>query len=497
MFESLRSPAIAEPIASQALVAASVVVDVSDGGKVVCACDAEAVAAGIARGMALNSALALRPGLSVLARAVARERALLEAIATFAEDFTPRVALEPPDGVLLEVRGSLGLFGGVRRLVSCVRERLQSAGVEPQLAIAPAPLAALWFARTGKEVALRSRDSLASRLAPLPLACTRWPAKSLESLATMGVRTVGDCLRLPRDGFSRRFTPQMLRTLDRALGRAPDPRAAFVRRGHYVQSRNLEPEISDSDRLGRVMTPMLGELCGYLQARGCAVDALEFRLTHRDAPATRVLLRFAEPVAQAEPVAGLLRERLARTQLPEPVRALRLKSSPLREAREVAGDMFTRGRRGAAGVPQFIERLRARLGADAVHGIRLVSEHRPEAAWAVGAVGEILLSPALHQERADETRPAKRRMSPATENVPASRPLWLLAEPRLLDGLDWPHYEGRLEIEDGPERIESGWWDGRDVRRDYYVARTSGGTRLWVFRERQPGGRWFMHGVFG
>jgi protein ImuB len=397
-----------------------------------------------------------------------------------AGDFTPRVVLEPPDGVLLEVRGSLKLFGGVRRLVARVREHLQSADVEPQLAIAPAPLAALWFARAGQEVALRSRDSLASRLAPLPLTCTRWPAKSLESLATMGVHTVGDCLRLPRDGFARRFAPEMLRTLDRALGRAPDPRAAFVRRERYAARRDLEPEILDTDRLGRAVAPMLDALCGYLQARRCAVDALELRLTHRDAPVTRVRLRFTEPTMQAGQMAGLLCERLARMELPEPVRALRLRSGPLLEAREEAGDLFARGLRGAAGVPQFIERLRARLGADAVHGIRLVPEHRPEAAW---EIGDIPLFPGRGS--------GNRGMSPV------SRPLWLLAEPRLLDGLDRPHYEGRLEIEDGPERIESGWWDGRDVRRDYYVARTTDGVRLWVFRERRTDGRWFMHGVFG
>lgn len=503
VLESLRRPGAAGSGASQAPAAASVVVDVEDGGRVVCACDAEAAAAGIVRGMALNSALALLPGLSVLARAVAREHALLEEVATCAGDFTPRVALELPDGVLLEVRGSLKLFGGVRQLVARLRERLQSAGVEPQLAIAPAPLAALWFARSGKEVALRSRDSLASRLAPLPLACTRWPAKSLESLATMGVRTVGDCLRLPRDGFARRFAPQMLRALDRALGRAPDPRAAFVRRERYMERRNLEPEISDTDRLGRMMVPMLDELCGYLQARGCAVDALEFRLTHRDAPATRVQLRFAGPTAQAGQMAGLLCERLTRTQLPEPVRALRLRSGALLESREEAGDLFARGRRDAVGVPQFIERLRARLGADAVHGIRLVPEHRPEAAW---AAGDIPFAPTPGGKRAGETSREERRMSPDSpaeasagkrRMSPGCRPLWLLAEPRLLDGLDWPHYEGRLEIEDGPERIESGWWDGRDVRRDYYVARTTDGVRLWVFRERRRDGRWFMHGVFG
>jgi protein ImuB len=489
VLESLRRRvAAADPVAGSVPGAASVVVDVEDGGKVVCACDVAAAAAGIVRGMALNSALALLPGLSVQAREIPREHALLEAVAACAGDFTPRVALEPPDGVLLEARGSVKLFGGVRKLVTSVRDRLQSAGVEPQLAIAPTPLAALWFARTGEEVALRGMQGLASRLAPLPLACTRWSAKSLESLATMGVRTVGDCLRLPRDGFARRFEPEMLRTLDRAVGRAPDPRAAFAQRERYAARRDLEPEVSDTDRLGRAIAPLLDELCGYLQARGCAVDTLEFLLAHRDAPATRVRLRFTEPAARAERMAGLLRERLARTELPDPVRTVRLRSGPLLQARQEAGDLFARDRGAAAEVPQFVERLRARLGMDAVHGIRLVPEHRPEAAW---EIGDILLFPDPISTRAAEARSGKRRMSPI------SRPLWLLAEPRPIDGLEWPHYEGRLEIEDGPERIESGWWDGRDVRRDYYVARSATGVRLWVFRERRAGGRWFLHGIFG
>ena len=75
--------------------------------------------------------------------------------------------------------------------------------------------------------------------------------------------------------------------------------------------------------------------------------------------------------------------------------------------------------------------------------------------------------------------------------------MWLLAEPQLLDGGEQPCFEGVLELEQGPERIESGWWDGRDVQRDYYVARNPAGVRLWVFRDRQPPARWFLHGVFG
>ena len=57
----------------------------------------------------------------------------------------------------------------------------------------------------------------------------------------------------------------------------------------------------------------------------------------------------------------------------------------------------------------------------------------------------------------------------------------------------------RLVLEEGPECIESGWWDGHDVARDYYIARNAQGARLWVFRKRREttaGARWFLHGWF-
>jgi protein ImuB len=501
VLESLRRRTLAaQPVAGHDPGIATVVVDMEGGGKVVCAGDAAAIVAGVTRGMALNSALALLPGLHVLARDAQAERALLEAVATRAIGFTPRVVLEPPDAVLLEVRGSLRLFGGVRRFIAQVREWLQSLGLAPLLALTPTPLASLWFARMGEEVALRNRDGLASRLARLPIACARWPEKHLEALAAMGVRTIGDCLKLPRDGFARRFAPQMLRALDRAVGCAPDPRVAFVPRERYSVRRDLEPEISDTERLVRAAGPLVDELCSFLELRCCGVDVLDLSLLHRDAPPTRVCLRFAEPTAQAGRIAEQLRERLARTELPGPVRALRLRSGPLVVADQEAGDLFARARSRSTSVPQLVERLRARLGADAVYGMQVVPEHRPESAWEKGDIlpgrghspggGHSPFRPTLHVAEMTKGN------VPLRGNVPP-RPLWLLAEPQPLDGREHPRYEGRLEFEEGPERIESGWWDGRDVRRDYYVARTAGGMRLWVFRERRAEGRWFLHGVFG
>ena len=471
------------------------VVDVEDRGQVVCACDAAAVTAGIARGMALNSALALLPSLHVLPRDANVERALLDAVATLATGFTPRVALEPPDAVLLEVRGSLRLFGGVRCLLAEVRERLQRLGCVPRLALTPTPLAALWFARAGEEVVLRRREGLASRLAPLPLACTRWPEKSVQSLVTMGVRTVGDCLRLPRDGLARRFAPELLLTLDRALGRAADPRAAFVLRPRFTARRDLEPELSDTARLGLAVEPLLEELCAFLRLRGHGVDALELTLLHREAPATRVRLRLVAPATQAAHIAGLLREHLERKELPEPVRALRLRSGSPVPVAAVAGDLFARHAQRTAGVPQLVERLRARLGPDAVHGLRLVAEHRPERNWG----HSLIFGNRGHSPISASQRPMLKMADQKLGNVPyfPCRPLWLLTDPQPLPGGERPRYGGPLELEEGPERIESGWWDGCDVRRDYYVARDRAGARLWVFRERQDGGRWFLHGVFG
>ena len=411
------------------------------------------------------------------------ERALLEAVARLGIRFTPRVSLEPPDAVLFEVRGSLRLFGGVRALREQVRGQLHSAGITGCLALTPTPLAALWFARAGQEVALRRVDSLAGRLAPLPLAVTRWPERSLQLLVTMGVRNLGDCQRLPRDGFARRFEPRMLAMLDRATGRLPDPRTAFRDVERFVTRREFEPELLDAQQIEAVIVPLLAELCAFLRQRCRGVEALEVRLLHRDAPATRLRLRFVEPVSEPRRIGDMLHERLSCAKLPEPVRTVRLASGPLVELPEALMELFARDRReSGAAVPQLVERLRARLGVEAVHGLCLVPEHRPESAW-----------------RASEPSPARGR-APVEQRTDVVRPLWLLAEPQPLAGGEQPRYEGALEFEEGPECIESGWWDGKDIARDYYVARNAAGARLWVFREcrrRDGGSGWFLHGVFG
>jgi protein ImuB len=57
-------------------------------------------------------------------------------------------------------------------------------------------------------------------------------------------------------------------------------------------------------------------------------------------------------------------------------------------------------------------------------------------------------------------------------------------------------YRGPVRVEPDPERIESGWWVGREIRRDYHMAMTEQGERLWVYRDCATD-EWYLHGIFG
>ena len=188
--------------------------------------DAAAQAAGVMPGQAANASLALLPTLQVESRSPLREQQALEGLAAWLERFSSFVSMAGPDVLLLEIAGSLRLFGGLQPLRRRLSRGLRELGFTASLAIAPTPLADTWLARSSRRVCIRDMDNLGPALRRLPLACLDWPASLRETLAGMGVSTVGDCLCLPREGFTRRCGARCLLDLDRALGHLPDPRTA-------------------------------------------------------------------------------------------------------------------------------------------------------------------------------------------------------------------------------------------------------------------------------
>lgn len=421
----------------------------------------------------------------------------LRRLATLAQRLTPRLSLAPPDGLLLEVKGSLHLFGGVEGIRREMTLECARCGLRGTLALAPTPLAALTAARAGRSLLVLDPAQLIGQLSPLPLAALRWPQKLLERLAFIGVRTIGQALRLPRAGFAQRFGAAQLGELDRLTGRVSDPRERFEARTRFRRRRELSCELESHAALLEALGPLLTALEQFLEARQCGVLELECRLWHRGRPPSRCALRLAAPLADARRLAELLGERLGTLVLPEPVRACELRSGlPVPRVLASAG-LWQPGEHGGlseAHSPHLIERLRARLGSEAIEGLAVLADHRPEAAWCVrepGACSEVSHRPLPEAELA--SRPGASR----TATRPR-RPLWLLPLPRRLterDGL--PRYRGGLRLLSEPERIETGWWDGAEVARDYYIALDTHGRRLWLFRERHPPHRWFLHGVFG
>ena len=450
-----------------------------------------------------------------------------ERLAVRAQRLTPRVSLDPPDGLLLEVKGSLHLFGGVAGLSREMAAECSRLRMPGTLAVAPTPLAALALARAGRKAGVSGSlliitdpAQLVGKLSPVPLAMLRWPQDTLGRLARIGVRTIGEALRLPRAGFARRFGTAQLQALDRLVGRASDLRDGFEVRARFRRRRELLYELESHAALLAVLTPLLEELGEFLEARQCGVLALECRLQHRNVAPTCCVLRLAAPLADAKQIGGLLGERLRTVVLPEAVRACELRSGVLVARVLGSGGLWRAGEHGGGvgeQAPDLIERLRVRLGDGAVYGLRVVDDHRAEAACATSTVqsglqddpGRNAVNPSMEARGSPSWRSASGQDHLATRSevdnregvdrcLRERRPLWLLKVPRLLrerDGL--PRRRGELRLLGEAERIETGWWDGGGIARDYYTAIDRRGARLWVFREREAPHRWFLHGVFG
>jgi len=429
---------------------------------------------GVCAGMASSAALALVPSLRIVPRDPQSEAEALAGMAGWAGQFTPRVTIEPPAMLLLEVSGSLKLFRGLEALAGALRWGAAEMGYSTLVAAAPTPRAASWLAAAGHEKLVSDASRLETALAPLPVAVLGCLADELQTLEGIGVATLAELRALPREGVARRFRRALLDDVDRALGLVPDPRAFHAPPERFRAAIELPAEVSDAEALLFAARRLVVQLAGFLAARASGVQRFALRLAHRDRGATRVEIGLSAPARDAERFTMLLRERLSALQLREPVRAVALEADDVTPLPGEAPELVFEKGRPPGQWQHLVERLRARLGAEAVHGVAVRAEHRPEHA-------SVLADPGAKQ----------------IHTYFGERPFWLLRHPKRLQEIGGvPHHEGPLELLAGPERIESGWWDGDDAARDYFVARASNEALVWIYRDRRGDGGWYLHGVF-
>ena len=466
--------------------------------------NAAAAERGLKPGIKRATALALAADLLIADGQPQREAAALLAVAHAALAFTPLVCLHGAQTVLLDVQSSLRLFGGLPALQQRLQAALLPLGHRVQMAASPTALGAALLAQwhpSGQGDLVQGRHATA--LPNLQTLLLQAPVHLLgpgrahwEALLGMGLQTLADLQALPRTGLARRFGEDLLDELDRALGRQPDPRRPLVLPAVFDSRLELFARADTTDQVLHGASVLLARLVAWAQARHARVAAYTLRLLHEKArqtvtAPTELRIELAEPSLDAAHLRGLLRERLGRLELIAPTLDLQLHCSQLVAGHAPNGELFPTRSSQAEGLTRLLERLRARLGDEQVLRLEAVADHRPEhASRTVPARGECTMA-------ANAPAPG---INPL---LPLHQPVWLLPEPlALAERDDLPLLQGRpLQLLSGPERIESGWWDGDAVARDYYIPQVQDGALVWVYRGRLPGQpgevTWHLQGLFG
>jgi protein ImuB len=459
----------------------------------------------------------------------------LQAVAARCKQFTPLVGIDPdifPQSVLLDITRVLDLFGGEAALVERIIGELQAEGWQLRAAVAETCGAAWALAAFAEEekrgegrgekedcntqYSVLSTSPFSphlSSLASLPLPALRLPEPIIVLLHSLGVWRIEQLQALPRRELFSRFGPELLDCLDRVTGRLPEPLPAWEPPPQFEVRWSAEFPTARRETIDAALEHLVRRLATMLTRAGRGAMRLECHLTclggkgdishlpgrpegcfaqMRDVPFSVGLFR---PTAWANHLLQLLQVHLESLPLPSPVEAIRLTAStaPL-ELRQQ--EMFAEKTRVQSyHLSGLIDRLSNRLGHTRVARVRLISDAQPELACHYAPLVSV-------GWRRAQRRPAKdtKMVGLRSARPHPTRPLRLLAEPVRLPGDINAQFSfaGRLQRivrRVGPERIETGWWRGHTVARDYYRAETAAGCWYWVFR-RLPDGPWFLHGMF-
>jgi protein ImuB len=440
------------------------------------------------------------PDLGVAPEDAAADARLLDRLADACQRYTPLVAADPPDGILLDIGGCAHLFGGEAALTADLSARLTGFGFAHRIAIA-GTIGAAWAASRFASAPIVADGAERGLLGPLPLAALRLPAATVAALARVGLKRIVDIVDLPRAPLAARFGAALLRNLDRALGREHEPLNPRLPVAPYLADQPFPEPIAREEDVLATVERLAQRLKRALERQGEGARVLALTLFRTDGAVRRVAVGTSRPLRDPGAIRALFVERLAALGDDldpgfgfDLARLAVVTSEPLPPEQIGLG-----GNEDAADIARLIDRLSARLGARRITRQVAHDSHIPE--LAAGCV------PA--QRGGPEGWDAFRSFRDDADLGP--RPLRLFAKPEPIEAVAevpdgpplrfrWRRALHEVVAAEGPERIEGAWWsEAGGPARDYFRVEDREGLRFWLFRAglyrdtAQP--RWFMHGV--
>ena len=450
--------------------------------------NASANAAGILPGCTLATAHSISPDLTYFQRDANREQAGLMDLAQALYRYSSMVSLEPPDCIVLEIKGSLKLWGGEQMISRDALALCADMGYHGVARHADTPQAAIALARA------QTHHLFNVPLHVLELLNQGFSQRNLERLSNMGIYTLGQLTQLPLAGLGKRFGQCLTRYLGRLQGQLPDPRQGIRPTEQFCRQQHLLKPIRNKDVLLRGPMPYLAkQLEHWLIAHQQGCIALSWRFAPFKGEAIKLPIRFGKGKQRHQDMLKLSALKLDNIELPPEVLTVGLDMTSSQPWLGNNQDLFGSTASATLAVSELVDELRARLGQRACYSIRTQPQHSPEHAWQ----GVTSLSAKSANEPPSDPAATDHRSAGLLRG---KRPLWLFHQPQTI-------VRDHLLLLQGPERLadpmtETGGNTAAAEHRDYYIARHTQGTLCWVYTHQgtmptDTHGRWFLHGYFG
>jgi protein ImuB len=459
------------------------------GRMVITAANAIAEQQGITRGMVLADARAMIPSLRVQDDKPDLSDKLLKRLAEWCIRFTPVVAVDPPDGLILDVTGCSHLWGGDIPYLQTIITKLYTRGYHVYASMADTIGTAWGITRFDTRMVIE-RSQHIDALMHLPPQALRLEPEVVERLHKLGLHQVKQFIRMPRPSLRRRFGNHFMMRLAQALGQQDEPLQPIeVPEPYHERLPCLEP-IATAPGIAIALQQLLEKLCARLQQEQKGLRQAILKCYRVDGKTEQVNIGTHLPSCHTEHLFKLFQLKLASI---EPALGIELfiLEAPVVEDHYPQQEVMWQSANGLEDVrlAELIDRLSNKIGINTIHRYLPDEHYWPEQSFKEAT--------SLHEK-------------PTTSWRDKARPIQLLKVPERIDVTapipDYPpmlfRYKGKvinIVKADGPERIEQEWWLQQGQHRDYYHVEDEAGNRYWLFRlghYHEKIYQWFIHGYF-